>query len=192
MSGFCPDPCPENGQSRVRNPDTNLVREPLSEPVKEEEGAQAREDVSEEFFGKLLEALGFNPDASLPAWWQGWPPREHVRRWRDDLRLSEAGILEVAEASRRDHPVPPDGPRALDRVMERAAQTETVRRAGPAKHWKRADTPPPSEDDLASFYAGMVNSEGYLPPSAISNHVRELLLSRELVTPERLRLRGVL
>jgi hypothetical protein len=29
VSGFCPDPCPENGQSRVRNPDTNLVREPL-------------------------------------------------------------------------------------------------------------------------------------------------------------------
>jgi hypothetical protein len=32
VSGFCPKPCPENGQSRVRNPDTNLVREPLSKP----------------------------------------------------------------------------------------------------------------------------------------------------------------
>ena len=37
VSGFCPEPCPENGQSRVRNPDTNLVREPLSKPVVEEE-----------------------------------------------------------------------------------------------------------------------------------------------------------
>ena len=29
VSGFCPDPCPENAESRVRIPDTNLVREPL-------------------------------------------------------------------------------------------------------------------------------------------------------------------
>lgn len=33
VSGNQPDPCPENGEFRVRNPDTNLVREPLREPV---------------------------------------------------------------------------------------------------------------------------------------------------------------
>ena len=96
-------PCPENGQFHVRNPGNNLVREPLKEPVKEEEGAQAREEVSEEFFGKLLGALGFAENDTLPAWWQGWPPREHVRRWRDDLGLSEVHILEVAADSRRTH-----------------------------------------------------------------------------------------
>ena len=30
VSDFRPDPCPENRESRVRNPDTNPVREPLS------------------------------------------------------------------------------------------------------------------------------------------------------------------
>ena len=50
VSGFCPDPCPENDQSRVRNPDTNLVREPLSKPVKEEEDAQARDSDFDGFF----------------------------------------------------------------------------------------------------------------------------------------------
>lgn len=30
-----PEPCPENAESRVRNPDTNLVREPVKEPERE-------------------------------------------------------------------------------------------------------------------------------------------------------------
>ena len=29
VSGFCAKPCPEKAESRVRNPDTNVVREPL-------------------------------------------------------------------------------------------------------------------------------------------------------------------
>lgn len=42
VSGNQAEPCPENGNSRVRNPDTNLVREPVREPVTEREGASAR------------------------------------------------------------------------------------------------------------------------------------------------------
>ena len=57
VSGFCPEPCPENDESRVRNPDTNLVREPLSKPVKEEEDAQARDSEFDRFFEELLDAL---------------------------------------------------------------------------------------------------------------------------------------
>ncbi|MDB6179483.1 helix-turn-helix domain-containing protein [Paracoccus sp. Z330] len=192
VSGFRADPCPENGQSRVRNPDHNPVREPLREPVKEEECAQAREEVPEEFFGRLLEALGFDPDGALPSWWQGWPPREHVRRWRDDLGLSEEQILGVAEVSRSDHPTPPDGPKALDRAMERAAQSSAPSSAAKARHRRTAVAKPPGDDEVAEFYAGLVNADGYLPPSTINNRIRELLLARDLVTPERLRMRGVL
>jgi hypothetical protein len=188
------EPCPENRPSRVQNLDTNLVREPLREPVKEEEGAQAREEVSEEFFGTLLGALGLDPERPLPVWWQGWPPREHVRRWRDGLGLSEAHILEVATDSRRTHPAPPDGPKALDRAMERASRSRATQTASTDKRRKRgtAPTPLPSAEEMARFYAGMVNGEGYLPPSAISTRVRELLLTRGLVTLERLRERGAL
>jgi hypothetical protein len=194
MSGFCAEPCPENGPAHVRNPDNNLVREPLKEPVKEEEDAQAREGVSDEFFRKLLGLLGFAADCTLPAWWQGWPPREHIRRWRDDLGLSEARILQVAAATRKDHSAPPDGPKALDRAMQRAARSAEWSTCAADKRRKRgsSSTPPPSEDELAAFYAGIVNADGYLPPSAISNRVREVLLARGLVTPERLRMRGVL
>jgi hypothetical protein len=197
VSGFCPDPCPENAESRVRNPDTNLVREPLSKPVKEEEDAQARDSDFDRLFAELLAALGFAANAPLPAWWQGWPAKAHVRRWADDLGLSEDRIIEVATETRGDHPNPPDGPKALDRFMERAAQRDAQAAADAAKSktQKRASkgdlAPRPSTDDLATFYADLVNSDRYLPVSAITNITRDAMLVRGLVTPERLRMRGV-
>ncbi len=197
-------PCLKSGGSRVSNCDTNLVREPLKETVKEEEErAQARAEISEDFFEELLRTLGHDPDADLPGWWQGWPPRAHVRRWRDDLGLDEDAILAVAQASRRDHPEPPDGPKALDRAMQRAAQrlkqtgapgavNRTARGSGGNTcRRKREDGPRPGIDELAAYYAGLVNSDRFLPPSTISNTMRDAMLARGLVTPERLRARGV-
>lgn len=196
VSGFRAKPCPENGDLRVRNPDTNPVREPLREPVKEEEGAQARDDRFEEFFGEVLDALGLEPE-NLPGWWQGWPPREHVRRWITDLGLTEDRIVEVARDSRSTHPNPPDGPRALDRAMVRAARSAEARKPSEGdKRRKRcskpADAPRASMGEIAGFYAGLVNGDGYLPSNAISNSVRNAMLERGLVTAERLRARGVL
>ena len=121
ISGFPAGPSPDFPQSHLRFPEYNLVREPLTKPVKQEEDAQAREIDFDHFFSELLTALGLDPNDTLPAWWQGWPAKTHVRRWRDDLGLSEDRIIEAATESRRDHPAPPDGPEALDRAMERAA-----------------------------------------------------------------------
>lgn len=56
---------------------------------------------------------------------------------------------------------------------------------------KPTDGPRPSTDELAAFYANMVNSDGFLPANTISNTIRDAMLSRGLVTPERLRARGV-
>ena len=195
VSDFDPDPCPENGQSRVRNPDTNLVREPLREPVKEEEGARGREISFDEFFSDLLQALGFDSDRALPAWWQGWPARQHVQRWIDDLGISEDRILAVARDSREVHPAPPDGPKALDRAMERAAQREAQPAANSlkAKRSSKAQCKPlPSPDETAAFYAAKVNSDEYLPQNMISTATCGLMLERGLVTLERLQMRGVL
>ena len=168
----------------------------LREPVKEEEDAQARDDRFEEFFGNLLDALGFDTDVGLPGWWQGWPPREHVRRWITDLGLSEERIVALARDSRSTHPNPPDGPRALDRAMERAARASS--NPAPSTDGQRrkprnkpADAPRASLDEIAAFHAGLVNGDGYLPSNAISNRVRNAMLERGLVTPERLRARGV-
>ena len=191
VSDFPADPCPENAESRVRISDTNPVREPLSKPVKEEEGAQAREAISDEVFGELLDALGLDP-AALPGWWQGWPPRLHVQRWRDELGLTEAEIIAAAEASRQEHPEPPDGPKALDRAMQRAAQRK-VEDTGRKRRKPKAAPAPATKPitDLPAFYADLVNSDRYLPVSAISNTMRDAMLARGLVTAERLRERGV-
>ena len=191
------DPCPINGPSRVQNLDTNLVREPLREPVKEEEDAQARDIDFDRFFAELLGALGFAANATLPAWWQGWPARLHVRRWRDDLGLSAVRIIETATESRADHPNPPDGPKALDRFMERAAQRDALAatanaNGSKAKRQRKGEVNLPlSDDEKAAFYAKMVNADGYLPVSSITNPIRDAMLVRGLVTPERLRERGV-
>lgn len=192
------EPCPENGPSRVQNLDTNLVREPLREPVKEEEEeAAARDAEFDRFFAELLTALGFAANAALPAWWQGWAAKTHVRRWRDDLGLSLDRIIETATESRTDHPNPPDGPKALDRFMERAAQRDAIAAAAttnPKKSTRRRKveaSPPLSDDEKAAFYAKMVNSDCYLPVSVISNSIRDAMLVRGLVTPGRLRQRGV-
>jgi hypothetical protein len=81
--------------------------------------------------------------------------------------------------------------------MERAAQRDAMAGADAAKpqRMKRASkteqTPRPSADDQAAFYAELVNSDRYLPVSAISNTTRDAMLARGLVTPERLRMRGV-
>ena len=191
VSDFPAEPCPENAESRVRISDTNPVREPLREPVKEEEGAQARAAISDEVFAELLAALGLDP-AALPGWWQGWPPRLHVQRWRDELGLTEAEIIATAEASRQEHPEPPDGPKALDRAMQRAAQRK-VEDAGRKRRKPKAAPAPAAKPitDLPAFYADLVNSDRYLPVSAISNTMRDAMLARGLVTAERLRKRGV-
>ena len=197
VSDFQADPCPENALTRVRNPDTNPVREPLREPVKEEEDAPARDVDSDRFLAELLSALGLDPGGSPPAWWQGWPARTHVRRWIDDLGLSKDRIVEVARQSRHDHPDPPDGPKALDRVMARAARRDAQGSAAgtggrTAKRQRKRDAgPPPGEDELAAFYANLVNSDRFLPASMISNAMCAAMLARGLVTPERLQARGV-
>ncbi|OJF99397.1 helix-turn-helix domain-containing protein [Pararhizobium antarcticum] len=197
ISGFSAKPSPDFAQSHLRNPETNLVREPLSKPVKEEEDAQARDSDFDQFFAELLTALGFAANATLPAWWQGWPARTHVRRWIDDLGLSQKRIIETATETRTDHPNPPDGPKALDRFMERTAQRDAQATFANAKSQKskqqrkRVDSPRLSDDEKAAFYAKMVNADGFLPVSAINNSIRDLMLVRGLVTAERLRMRGV-
>ena len=111
--------------------------------------------------------------------------------------MSEDRIIATASETRGDHPNPPDGPKALDRFMERAAQRDAlaataITNGKKAKRSSKGEVKPPlSDDEKAAFYAKMVNSEGYLPVSVISNTIRDAMLVRGLVTPERLRLRGV-
>jgi len=81
--------------------------------------------------------------------------------------------------------------------MERAAQRNAQAAAANVsalkskRSCKTHDKPPPSPDALAEFYAAKVNSDEYLPNGMISNAMCGAMLARGLVTPERLRMRGV-
>ena len=120
-----------------------------------------------------------------------------MRRWIDDLGLTKVRIIETARETRSDHPNPPDGPKALDRFMERAARRDAIAattnaNGSNAKRQRKGEVKPPlTDDEKAAFYANMVNADGYLPDSVISNTIRDAMLVRGLVTPERLRQRGV-
>lgn len=81
--------------------------------------------------------------------------------------------------------------------MERAAQRDAqaamaAAKGAKTKRRRKADAgPPPSEDELAAFYAAKVNSNEYLPKGMITNSLCRLMLARGLVTRERLNQRVV-
>ena len=187
-------PTPDLGPSRVRNPDTNSVREQEEERA----GPRAR---FERFFDELLRTVGHDPDVWIPGWWKGETAREHVRGWIDGLGLCENRIIEIAAAWRREIPDAPDGPKALDRTMARAAETAARRKAeatkrrtpgagGKSTKSAKANATKPSREEILEFYARCVNGDGFLPQMGISTSIRHEMLVRGLVTEERLRARG--
>ena len=98
------------------------------------------------------------------------------------LRATRHQIIETATETRREHPAAPDGPKALDRAMERAAKRDAQTAAASAKptiakrQLKRTEGVRPSADELAAFYADMVNSDRFLPANTISNTIRDAML----------------
>jgi hypothetical protein len=167
VSRFPREPCPDFRHSRVQNLDS---LNPGREPGKGTSRAPAREaaptaTVSAAFWTALLAALGLDAD-DLPPFWRDWPPREHVRRWRDDLGIPEPRIVELARASRARHPVPPDGPRALDQLM--ADEAARIGRA--AKRGRRAEPPAPDPAPKRDIIE-MVLSRICVAPSARLSHL---------------------
>ena len=86
MSGKQTEPCPENEQSRVQNPDTNLVREPVREP------SGARERAGGSAFSKL---------------WNEWPsahrPEKREAVEAIFLKLVEADQIAAVEHAGKHH-----------------------------------------------------------------------------------------
>ena len=79
-----------------------------------------------------------------------------------------------------------DEPEAAGKGIEDAGRKRRKAKEAPA-------TAPAAKPitDLPAFYADLVNSDRYLPVSAISNTMRDAMLARGLVTAERLREPGV-
>ena len=169
----------------------NTVREPL----KEEDAREAPD--SNDLFEGVKRAVGFGPNAILPSWWRDRAASEHVTGWKERFGLTDAEILEVAALTRKEHPIPPDGPKALDRAMERRWRAKQAAKNGDKRrrHDKRPTAAPAkpvaTEQDRLKLRADWVNGDGFLPQSSFSNGDVLRLLQHRLVTPERLRQRGL-
>ena len=68
-----------------------------------------------------------------------------------------------------------------------AARSRTI----PPLPWTNFAPPFSPITDVPAFYADLVNSDRYVPASAITNSTRDAMLARRLVTAERLRERGI-
>lgn len=169
----------------------NTVREPL----KEEDAREAPD--SNDLFEEVKRAVGFGPNAILPSWWRDRAAREHLTGWKQRFGLTDAEIVEVAALTRKEHPIPPDGPKALDRAMERRWRAKQAAKSGDKRrrHDKRPSAAPAkpvaSEQDRLKLRADWVNGDGFLPHSSFSNGDVLRLLQHRMVTPERLRQRGL-
>lgn len=177
-------PCPKIGQTRVSEMDTNLVKEPIKKMGSDE-------GICKSFLEDILKVLLITDLSNLSKWWQLHRAAPHILGWKNDLGLTGEEILNVAVKFRRKHPQPPDGPKALDRAMKRVANQNRRQRVKTNGKFDGLAKPAATLDETAAYYAHWVNSEKYLPPSAISNSIRRTLLSRGLVTEEKLRARGV-
>lgn len=75
--------------------------------------------------------------------------------------------------------------------MRRAASARDAAKPAPGTKRGRKDAEPPaSEADQLAFLADWVNSDRFIPASALSNTTRDKLLARGLVTAERMLSRG--
>ncbi|UUV44917.1 helix-turn-helix DNA binding domain protein [Rhodobacter phage RcSwan] len=177
-------------ETRLRNSETNLVRE---EPVREEERAHPPAPaqgeptfvVGEDLLDELIRIAGHDPDGTLPSWWQGDRARDHVAGWAAKYGFSAARILAVARQSRTGHDQPADGPKAFDKAMKRSFESGSA----PTKDDPNRQRSP---DEICEYFAGLINGTGFLPANCPSTSWVHEILKRGLVTPARMKERGLL
>jgi DNA-binding transcriptional ArsR family regulator len=142
----------------------------------------------------VIEAVGLDPGGWIPGWWRGPEAEAHVTGWLK-RGLSAADVVDLARRSREDNPEPPDGPKALDRVMERAARSRAAdaRRTSRRTPSKPADPPasPQQKLDLLAFLAERMAAGQYVPPSALTPVQAREMVHRGLATREALVARGI-
>lgn len=199
--GPCPDsgqePCPDLGESRVRNPDSNLVREPLRNNKTgpsadawemEKEGAPPDDDRGLLLTFELLGRLGGIPGPS---------------EWLDDLAASSGVILDwlglgysldrIADIIRpkafRIRSAAVTSWAYFDELVRRSPVTLEPKKAAALAAEKTAEKATPEQ--VLAMLAERIKGGGYLPPSAVSSSTRAALLSRGLVSADELRARGI-
>jgi len=179
--GNGPKPSPKNGDSRLRNSETNTVREPVN--TTQRVGAASEAETA------CLEACG--PGLSESARRQIVATGHVIDGWLKaglDLQADVLPIIRQRTATERSNPI-----RTWDYFTNAIRHAHTQRK-------RQAENPKIAENSNALSagvaldadaqlrrLAGWINSGGFVPTSSINNVKRDALLAAGLVTRERLR-----
>lgn len=170
-----------------RTTDANENKDEIRKETKEE-CAQPRET---DFLILVRQAVGIGP-SDVPRYWRGPSAETHVAKWLS-WGLTEAEVLIEAKASQVKQTEPPDGPKALDRWMSQASKAKAAATVRAPEVYRTQATPKPimTPEERLEFWAGKINGQQVVPPSAISSSMRNALVATGMVTEARLRERGL-
>jgi uncharacterized protein YdaU (DUF1376 family) len=131
---------------------------------------------SEEDFSALLTAVGFDPNGHIPEAWRV-SGMDRVRDWLA-LGLDADRIISAAADFCKRFTDLPATPQALNKAMDLEA-------ARPAK------PKPLTHQEILQREADMINGDGYCSAALITPSRARELIHLKLVTPERMRERGI-
>lgn len=117
--------CQDNTLNSLETPQAIAsAREEKTKVEKKIEAAatRERENEADQLHAEVMAAVGLN-GGTIPTHWLPPAATMHVWRWITDLGLTPVQVIEAARSSRAQHPEPPNGPKALDRVMRNLAAT---------------------------------------------------------------------
>ena len=187
----CPDighgkpqkPCPDFGKSHVQNLDSNLVREPVTTTARE---AGPVDDAEAACLAACGEGLSPASRTAITA------TQQVIADWQAKGFDLAADILPtLAERTKRKRT---DSIRTWEyftpaiaaRHARRLALAAKAKSAGEKKPAARA-----SRAEILAFTADWINSDRYVPTSAVSNVMRDALLAAGLVTVAALRAKQI-
>ncbi|WP_323043034.1 helix-turn-helix domain-containing protein [Gemmobacter sp.] len=179
--GKGPEPSPKNGESRLRNSETNLVREPVITTQRSRAASDAE--------AECLAACG--PGLSESARKQIVSTGHVIEGWLEaglNIQTDVIPVLRERTATERRSPI-----RTWDYFTDaiRHAHAQRRRQAERSKIAENSDAlsaaVAPNADAQLRRLADWINSGAHVPTSVITNTKRDALLAAGLVTHERLR-----
>jgi hypothetical protein len=91
-----------------------------------------------DFLSAILSAVGIK-SGRMPTRWMPPAATLHVNKWKTDLGLTEAEVIDAARESRKRFSDPPDGPKALDRVMQNLSAAKQAPALAPTQSGAKND-----------------------------------------------------
>lgn len=99
-------------------------------------------------YDAVMTAVGLT-NGHVPSYWMPPAAPIHVWRWHTDLGLDPQVIVDGVRAHRRQFDTPPNGPKALDRAMQRLSAALAAPAMQPAVNGAMAS---PSSPDLQAIF----------------------------------------